>query len=660
MEGYRPRVTARESFDIIVEISDDDSDVFTRLYGTNSDNVKLLAILWSSLLADTPLFNVSGSKPRNIVRKFYCTLRDDTLGVISRFSSLYDDLTHSVVRVDGQATISHFIVEFKDTPIFKEYLEFYKTGAPHLFKYISSFLLFGKKSYYEDQTFDQTAFRGWLDVEERLSDINFDRGMMGSLREIIAWMFRTFDDELVLPKNGGGAVAERGIKTVIQKLENIRPTLEQLALFYRPEQEIQPDALDLYPGVYENLPGSARLKFVPKDIGKSRSICMEPVTTQYYQQAVRLWVEQALDTTMRSHIPLHEQHRNRYLARRGSVNGRLDTIDLSSASDSVHVNFVEAVFESDLKSYLLSTRSSEVEYDQSGEGTMRVRIHKFAPMGSALCFPIQSALYTAIVLYSSLVVLFNETVGNDLHLNRRAMYHYYALLKEKGYEPFSVYGDDIICDKRVTPTVIETLTQLGFVVNQGKSFLGLSTFRESCGGYYLNGTDVTPLRAKFKKVSNTMSLQTLAGLIDMANRAYDYGYLSLRQHIIRICLHYPLADRTGQFKADGRVNEILFTDGPDASFAIFTSNPDNTHLKRRYFRFGVQGKTTADRFQRSEFRSLHYRVTDVDTYSSGDDWYRHQLWWRSHYASSVEDIEVPSKIPARAGLAWRWTSQAGD
>jgi hypothetical protein len=56
--------------------------------------------------------------------------------------------------------------EFKSTPIFREYLFWRDTGDPSVFTYILTFLRFGKKVEFIDETLSQSALRAWEGVEE--------------------------------------------------------------------------------------------------------------------------------------------------------------------------------------------------------------------------------------------------------------------------------------------------------------------------------------------------------------------------------------------------------------------------------------------------------------------------------------------------------------
>ena len=57
----------------------------------------------------------------------------------------------------------------------------------------------------------------------------------------------------------------------------------------------------------------------------------------------------------------------------------------------------------------------------------------------------------------------------------------------------SVYGDDIVVPSASVGFLREVLYYVGFEFNEKKSHYGLSKFRESCGGHFFDGHDVTPL-----------------------------------------------------------------------------------------------------------------------------------------------------------------------
>jgi hypothetical protein len=105
----------------------------------------------------------------------------------------------------------------------------------------------------------------------------------------------------------------------------------------------------------------------------------------------------------------------------------------------------------------------------------------------------------------------------------------------------------VILDEAV-PSLLKILEDLHFTVNENKSFWGreLTNFREACGGEYLNGQDVTPLRIsrRFKASDspNTISeAETVQSYISFANEAMEKGLYNLRRVILaRLKLRFDL------------------------------------------------------------------------------------------------------------------------
>lgn len=83
-------------------------------------------------------------------------------------------------------------------------------------------------------------------------------------------------------------------------------------------------------------------------------------------------------------------------------------------------------------------------------------------------------------------------------------------------EDVSVYGDDIIVPTQAAYQLKEILNELGFTLNQEKSFTS-GPFRESCGADFFYGVNVRPflIRSELKSASD---VYTLANLI----RSYAY------------------------------------------------------------------------------------------------------------------------------------------
>jgi hypothetical protein len=139
----------------------------------------------------------------------------------------------------------------------------------------------------------------------------------------------------------------------------------------------------------------------------------------------------------------------------------------------------------------------------------RILLRKFASMGSAMTFPIESMVFWTIV-----VMAVCRSQGEYLPTKR-------VLADLQG--DASVYGDDIIVPVAYTQSVVELLELFGLKVNRSKSFTN-SHFRESCGAEFFNGHDVTIVRARKGLPVNRQHVEELTSLVAMRNLYADaYG-----------------------------------------------------------------------------------------------------------------------------------------
>lgn len=229
------------------------------------------------------------------------------------------------------------------------------------------------------------------------------------------------------------------------------------------------------------------------------------------------------------------------------------------------------------------------------------------------------------------------------------------------FQPLRVFGDDILCDFRITQDVIDTLAKLGFTVNSEKSFTGSHAFRESCGVYAWNGEDVTPLRFKVQYFERSLSPKSAASLVDFANRAGDFGYVNLRRCIIHRVLEMPiegLARISGEKRGIRPWNPIRFTTDRN-QFGIYTTQARNSHLRQRLY-IGQNDETSCSMLQRDEVRCI--QVLDRYTQDQSDLRQRAEYigWCRAAYHgdySSGEDRQSSwhDKLVRGAGIKWVWT-----
>lgn len=621
-------------------------------YGENEGFLKTFVLAYVKLLSDSPL-EPFGVKPLQVYKRFVrCLTTQDLRSTIKRFSGLCNELMSSEFVTGGESSQRLFILAFKDTPVFKEYHEWYRTGRPDLCRFLLSFLLFGKKLAYVDDDLNQVAFRGWLQVEDGLRTLTFGDNDLRSLRNIVDAILPTFRPTDLLPTFGPGKVSERSIRDVADKLDQLvsHPRLE-----YAFNRERPYASRDEGYGVMQNvvkLSGDSldvsRLKFVPKDISKSRSICMEPNAFMYFQQEVL----RALGSSMRRgriqrFVNLRDQTRNQRAAIHGSKYLSLDTLDLSSASDSVHIDLVRRVFSPGWLFLLLATRTSKVELP---DGKV-VTVSKFAPMGSAVCFPVQCIIFTAIALYGYEAHRRGEPTGSFVMTKEDAIKLIDRHLhKDFGpdtpftgrYEPPVIFGDDIICDSRVTGDVVSTLNRLGFRTNDDKSFTGSQAFRESCGVFACQGEDVTPVRFQLPwHQPGKMDAKVFASYVGAINR-----FRALRYHNVAAYLQSVLEDGRGKTR-------LPYSTNPDA-FGIHVSK---RRVVLEHLRLGHDRRWNID-LQRWEERVLGIGNRKVRKEPSWNlETYRYNQWWRSRVSESDHTPDWGSLLirPQETRISAVWT-----
>jgi hypothetical protein len=554
----------------------------------------------------------------------------------------------------------------KDTPVFFEYMRFYNSGDPDIFRFLYTFLSFGKKMEYDDPEFHAAAFRSWQGVELRLHGLAFDPTHISNLRLVLSTLPKLGSYDF-WPKHGPGFVAEPIGRSPIDKHSHIAydRLLDRafftglLASFGLNEEggfspKVLPDPECWDPSVESSRPPS-ELSFARKNMKTARSVCSEPAKLMYFQQGVFGMMDGATqDSPFGRFIRLRDQSYNRELARFGSFTSSIDTLDLSAASDSLSVDLVRKVFPTDWQIYMLATRSPIV---RTSEGLIPLK--KFAPMGSAVCFPTQCLVFSAICVYAHCL----HTLGwrfpeRPKELNLGGLYdvlrrisdapidHRRSSLK---YQPIGVYGDDICCDYRVTDNVKALLVHFGFEVNEGKSFTGSQSFRESCGGYYLLGDDVTPIFFRIKGIRSTLSAPHVYSQVSLINECLDRNFRNLRSFLIYSLFRWHLPK-----KIDRLAVPFLYYTSEDFGIKTWSWVRDNSHLKRRYH--SGSKDPSKPNYQRTEYRVLSILPDKEQTGDFRHEAYLRVRWWASH-RRSVTDLKRVSTHgwPVGYRLGWRWT-----
>jgi hypothetical protein len=221
---------------------------------------------------------------------------------------------------------------------------------------------------------------------------------------------------------------------------------------------------------------ASRATTVDKTNDKRRMIAIEPTVNMFFQQALMNIMYNRLKDVGLDVESLPSRHQD--LALQGSISGALSTIDFSSASDCVSIAVLRYLLPPKWFRYLDAVRCPRMEI--LGE---TVDLHMISTMGNAGTFPLETLVFWSI------------GVASVMYHNRTNPFSLLSLPEERGM--VSVFGDDCILPTLAAKTFMSNAVELGFVVNEEKSFFDIGPgFRESCGGDYLRGTNVRPLSIK--------------------------------------------------------------------------------------------------------------------------------------------------------------------
>jgi len=298
-----------------------------------------------------------------------------------------------------------------------------------------------------------------------------------------------------VPAHGPGATAERTRNNARWKQRSWPARLEDIFPMWRyafSSARYYLDALDAGEITEPGTELPVRIVDVPKTQKTPRIIAIEPTCMQYLQQGIRRCFESAIkrDKLVSRMITLNDQTPNQRLALLGTLGhlpivGRwtaesVATLDLSEASDRVSNLLVKTMLLDypELNRAIQACRSTHASVPGMEDP---VPLAKFASMGSALTFVVETIVFTVIV---------SMAVRRDLH---RELGPTTPVLQKRFYRALEwvhVYGDDIVVPTHHAAATVRLLEDFGLKVNKHKSFTG-SNFRESCGKEYFRGFDVT-------------------------------------------------------------------------------------------------------------------------------------------------------------------------
>lgn len=325
-----------------------------------------------------------------------------------------------------------------------------------------------------------------------LPRITFDQFVAHAQHLIVETIGETVPIEALLGSFSGGATTSRartqshpaqkylGLAHVTERCrKELVPLIEdELPLWFQLAGDVT--MTEGLPLELVDFPGNV-LFTVPKKTDIDRCACKEPDVNMFLQKGIGGFIRRSL---RHKGINLNDQSINKRLAREGSLTGRLATLDLSSASDSVSTELVSLLLPSCWYSVLDAARCHVTIID--GE---EHRNEMFSSMGNGFTFELESLLFWTLV---KTTCYFTGVPGI-----------------------VSVYGDDIICPVDVYNDVVWVLGFFGFSVNTEKSFSN-GPFRESCGGHFYDGFDITPFYVK-------APLAKLTDVIHVANQLREWA-----------------------------------------------------------------------------------------------------------------------------------------
>lgn len=411
---------------------------------------------------------------------------------------------------------------------------------PIAFRYAYTDLRFLRKLNLVSEELEQEALEAYLSVEEHM-------GKPQTLEEkefITRYFPKSYSSTLygnMSPHHGNGSTSDAG-SDIMAKYHSLGTSSKIHFLCNQSGGTLKEWSSQGYTALSKTI-------FVPKTFDSYRTIGMEPATHMWYQEGLNdAIVHRIHETDLRRRFDPAKQEPNREAARLGSqdeTDESLCTIDLSAASDSVSLEHVKTWFsDSCLYIPLMCTRTKATVLP-NGE---ILEMKKFAPMGSAVNFAVESLVFMAIT--------------------ESAIRQQGGRVSESRYR---VYGDDIVVEKKYFSAVCQRLEQNGFKVNSSKSFSGTGPvqFRESCGAFYLNGIDVSPIQIsrRFTGYRGRKSSWVPAA-IDLANSCYNRPEARyLRQWIIKKLITLPSPIRPAFC-------------GLDEDWGIRTEYPTNYHLEK--------------------------------------------------------------------------------
>jgi len=377
----------------------------------------------------------------------------------------------------------------------------------------------------DENKLKQRQIKAFVSLDEECSNVPVFTPLVQAVAEYAADLvhniFKHFAFDNIVPRPGSGAEAnhlryyERWVPTVVPSQAN---RLFDYSTYHYVSDRHLFDEFKSYMDAELESNIAARLEAVPKDTFSWRLICIVANGYMYLQQGLKddLYKHIEGHYMTSGHVNFTDQNVNGVLAYQSSIDDMYATLDMKDASDRVMKWHIQRLFKRvpKLRDALLALSEQTVSIPNL-DGTRReIACNKFAPMGSALCFPVMSVVHYALLR----AAVFFCAKPHDAIKHSQDVY---------------VYGDDLLTRSQYAADVIDIMQAFGLKFNPNKCYIK-SRFRESCGIDAYDGIIVTPTRFK-KRLTEAPSAETTTALLqyewDLFSKGFKHTARAIRAYL---------------------------------------------------------------------------------------------------------------------------------
>lgn len=446
----------------------------------------------------------------------------------------------------------------------------------------------------------------FVEVEEYLHTLEIkDDSILDEASVIVERVLRGFNPMDITPRHGPGSVATRekpSEKWDFKRKYNSIHRVYPYYTYFTPSRKSLLRSIGSYKSLEQLESGCARVTLVQKDSRGPRLISMEPLEYQYIQQGIARSLVRHLENKSRltrKSVNFTDQTINQRLALENSLTRDCSTLDMKEASDRVSLALVRKVFSRrpDVLRSLEATRTTHTELPDG----RKIALAKFAPMGSALCFPVEALVFWSLA----------EAIRRRTRTKGRVY----------------VYGDDIIVPKRITSPLLKILPLYGLEFNEDKCFT-YGHFRESCGMDAYRGIRCTPCRMRKILPKSKKEVSSLVSGVEFSNHLWERGYWNSATYVRTVCesiLHVDVV----------RSPRVYFG---GLSYVSFTSKGAITEGGQIRFNRGLQRHEIKCFLPRAVEKKVHYSNVEGRL-----------------FANLVGQFTEKVTVPHAVSLKMRWT-----